>query len=208
MIIPAEEVVQKFKDAFGDKILDVNIQETMKGVRRQIPQRIIRMKIEGDIFYDAFSLLCDIDYPHASAPMTFRLHEDKMELIYVFAIFSGSGNYQELPVIFQVMLDKDKPRVRSVADLLPGMILYERETIEMLGVDIVGAKDRRNFLMPKSVYEKEKGMLPYRADLGFGFDDYYKRREKEEADKVKAEENPKADDKAKTEEKPKTEEAK
>jgi Ni,Fe-hydrogenase III component G len=78
------------------------------------------------------------------------------------------------------MLDRNNPTVASVSDLIPGMVLFERETIEMLGVKITGAKDTRRMFTPHHLDEIEKDMKPMREDLGFGFDDYYKRRSNEE----------------------------
>ncbi len=186
MVISAEEIVKKYKNVFGDKIIDADIQETTRGVLKQKSQKILRMKMEGDIFHDAFSMLCDISYPHVSAPMTFKLHEERMELIYVFSIYWGLSNYSELPIVFKVMIDRKNPQIQSIADLLPGMRLYERETIEMLGIDILGAEDKRHFLIPPSVYnDADKNLTPFRQDLGFGFDDYYKRLEEKMKEKEK-----------------------
>ncbi len=180
MIISAEELLEKFKEKFGDKILETNLREQTKGAKTKKPQKIVWIKINGETLHDAVSFLKDIFYPHAAAPMTHKIHEEQMELIYPFTIYGGLSDFSELPVIFQVMLSKDNPTVQSVVDLIPGMDLFERETIEMVGVNIIGAKDKRRIFTPHHMDEIEKGMKPRRDDLGFGYDDFYKKRKIEE----------------------------
>jgi membrane-bound hydrogenase subunit beta len=180
MIISAEELLEKFKEEFGDKILETKLREQTKGAKTKKPQKIVWIKINGETLHDAVAFLKDIYYPHAAAPMTHKIHGEQMELIYPLTIYGGQSNFSELPVIFQVMLSKDNPSVQSIADLIPGMDLFERETIEMVGVNIIGAKDKRRIFTPHHMDEIEKGMKPRRDDLGFGYDDFYKKRKIEE----------------------------
>lgn len=43
---------------------------------------------------------------------------------------------------------KDAPRVRTVTDIFPGAVLYERDLMEMLGVEVEHHPDPRRLFLP------------------------------------------------------------
>ncbi len=45
-------------------------------------------------------------------------------------------------------LPKSKPKVRTVTDIFPGAILYEREQMEMLGIKVEGHPDPSRLFLP------------------------------------------------------------
>ena len=181
VILSAEEVLQKFKDEFKDKILDSHIKEQQEGCLKKVTQKIITIRIGRDIFYRAIKFLKSISFPHITTSMNHRIYETEIELMYFLNIFGGNGevNYSEIPVLFEVMIPKDDFRVPTITDLIPGGIIMEREAIEMLGVTIDNIPDSRRMFTPDNLDEIEKGMLPMRSDLGFGIEDFYKKRKGE-----------------------------
>jgi membrane-bound hydrogenase subunit beta len=178
MVLSAEEVLNKFKDRFKDKILEYEIQEREEGYLRKVKQRKLWMKINKETFREAIELLASIFPPHVSTPLNHIEHENELELIYFFTLYGGVGNLSDLPVVFRVMTPKDDLRLPSVTDLIPGIILLEREAKEMLGIQYTNLPDGRRFFTPPHLDEIEEGMLPSRNDMGYDYDSFYLKRRK------------------------------
>jgi membrane-bound hydrogenase subunit beta len=78
---------------------------------------------------------------------------------------------KEIAVIYQidcdgsllnlkVLVSKKNPRLRTITDIFPGAVLYEREVMEMLGVTFEGHPDPRPLFLPddwKEGYPLRKG---------------------------------------------------
>ncbi len=180
MTLTAEELVTKFKDKFKDKILDSEISSWKEGVKNDLTQSIVWLTVHRDNFHRAIEFLKSIGYPHISIPMTFTVDEENMELIYMFTVFWGEGKFKEVVVTFKVLIPLNDLRVPTITDLIPGVIINERETQEMLGVEVENIPDGRRFFTPHHLDDIEKGMKPLRFDLGYGVEDFYKDREKGE----------------------------
>jgi Ni,Fe-hydrogenase III component G len=77
------------------------------------------------------------------------------------------GNYiftGEKVVILQVRMDHDKPEVPSLAGMIPGAMVYERELKDMFGIIPVGHPDLRRQAVPEDWPE---GVYPLRKDWKF-----------------------------------------
>ena len=77
------------------------------------------------------------------------------------------GNYVftgEKVVILQVRMDHDKPEVPSLAGIIPGAMVYERELKDMFGIIPVGHPDLRRQAVPEDWPE---GVYPLRKDVQF-----------------------------------------
>ncbi len=48
----------------------------------------------------------------------------------------------------KINLPKSAPKVRTITDIFPGAILYERDLMEMLGVNVEGHPDPRRLFLP------------------------------------------------------------
>ncbi len=59
----------------------------------------------------------------------------------------------------RVVLPYDNPQVDSICDLLPGVSLYEREAMELLGITFTGTPDTSRLILPDSWPE---GVYPLR----------------------------------------------
>jgi Ni,Fe-hydrogenase III component G len=74
------------------------------------------------------------------------------------------GNYVftgEKIVVLQVRMDHDKPEVPSLAAIIPGAIIYERELKDLFGINPVGHPDLRRQAVPEDWPE---GVYPLRKD--------------------------------------------
>lgn len=77
------------------------------------------------------------------------------------------GNYVftgEKVVVLQVRMDHANPQVPSLAGLIPGAIVYERELKDLFGIIPVGNPDLRRQAVPEDWPE---GVYPLRKDVQF-----------------------------------------
>jgi Ni,Fe-hydrogenase III component G len=77
------------------------------------------------------------------------------------------GNYVftgEKVVVLQVRINREKPEVPSLAQLIPGAIVYERELKDLFGIIPVGHPDLRRQAVPEDWPE---GVYPLRKDVQF-----------------------------------------
>ena len=77
------------------------------------------------------------------------------------------GNYiftGEKVVVLQVRMDHEKPEVPTLADVVPGAIVYERELKDLFGINPVGHPDIRRQALPE---EWPEGVYPLRKDVQF-----------------------------------------
>jgi len=61
----------------------------------------------------------------------------------------------------RVILPKNDLKIPTITDLVPGAIYTERETQEMMGVEVVGIPDSRRLFLPEDIPE---GVYPWRTD--------------------------------------------
>jgi Ni,Fe-hydrogenase III component G len=67
-------------------------------------------------------------------------------------------------VVFQVRMDHENPEVPSLANIVPGAIVYERELKDLFGITPSGHPDLRRQAVPEDWPE---GVYPLRKDVQF-----------------------------------------
>jgi len=67
---------------------------------------------------------------------------DSFEVLYHFG-FDGEGTVVSL----RVYLDREKPEVASMTDIIPGISYIEREMWELLGINFTGHPGLKHFLL-------------------------------------------------------------
>jgi len=85
--------------------------------------------------------------------------EDARDVFLANYVFTG-----ERVVVLQVRMDHEKPEVPSLANLVPGAIVYERELKDLFGINPVGHPDLRRQAVPEDWPE---GVYPLRKDVKF-----------------------------------------
>ena len=83
---------------------------------------------------------------------------------------------QKRVVVLQVRIDRQNPEVPSLAGMIPGAMVYERELKDLFGIHPVGHPDLRRQAVPEDWPE---GVYPLRKDVQFN------RHEEEKAQEVK-----------------------
>ena len=66
------------------------------------------------------------------------------EILIVYHIDCGDGSLLNL----KLKLDKGAPVLQTITDILPGAVFYERELMDMLGVNFEGHSDPRRLFLP------------------------------------------------------------
>ena len=161
MPLTPEDIALRFREEFENEVIGVRIRSREQGVYRTVPQSVIWLSISRVVFHRAVSLLKDMGHIHIACPMASKEHDDGIELIYPFTVLTGEGKFMELPVIISVFLPEEDLRIRSVSDILPGILYMERETMEMLGVIIEDIPDSRRLFTPENM---QPGVFPMRRE--------------------------------------------
>jgi len=68
---------------------------------------------------------------------------------------------EALSVLVEVKAPKDDPRIDDISEIFPIALQFEREGMEMVGIDFEGAPDKRRLFLPEDFPE---GIYPLRLD--------------------------------------------
>ena len=80
---------------------------------------------------------------------------EKFEIIYHF--YDAQG----LVFNLKVFIPRDDPKVPSVTEVFPGSFLYERELMDLFGIEVVGTPSGRRYPLPDNW---PAGQYPLRKD--------------------------------------------
>jgi len=158
-ILSPEEIVESFKAALGSSFIDSKIYQREVAVKKNLFQAIW-IYVKRDAFRQAVELIARLqEYPHLSIISSSDLG-DRIGLIYHFTIYYGQ-HLKELSLGLCLSLPKNDLKIPTITDLIPGAIFTERETQEMMGVEVVGIPDDRRLFLPDDFPE---GVYPWRKD--------------------------------------------
>ncbi|MGQ9546729.1 MAG: NADH-quinone oxidoreductase subunit C [Dehalococcoidia bacterium] len=158
-LLSPEQVVDSFKTALGDSVVDTKIYQREVGVKKN-KFFSLWVEVKRKAFRDAVQHVCHLqEYPHLAIISSSDLGAE-VELIYHFTIYYGY-RLKELSLGLRVKLPKDDLRIPTITDLVPGAIFTERETQEMMGVVVVGIPDSRRLFLPEDFPEN---VYPWRTD--------------------------------------------
>ncbi|MFW5770549.1 MAG: NADH-quinone oxidoreductase subunit C [Spirochaetota bacterium] len=146
-----DDIVARFSSELKGHFTASRIQETAEGLDESKKRVRLWLSIDRDVFHRAVSLLKEFGPPHICTPMASKEYADTIELIYPFTMNYAAKPFGELVVILVVDIPRDDMRIRSVCDLVPGILYMERETMEMLGIIIEDIPDPRRLFTPDSL---------------------------------------------------------
>ncbi len=152
-------IVDSFKKTLGGGFVDGKIYEREVAVKKN-HFRCIWLYVKREALREAVQHLSRIqEYPHLVIISSSDLGDD-VELIYHFTIYYG-GHLEEISVGIRVTLAKKDLKIPTITDLIPGAIFTERETQEMMGVEVTGIPDGRRLFIADDIPE---GVYPWRKD--------------------------------------------
>jgi Ni,Fe-hydrogenase III component G len=136
--------VEQIVKLINDYVKDVNVKN----------ERRVTAITDIQHYREALSKLKEKDILHLSTITGVDLGE---EIAVIYHIDCGG------PLLnLKLFLPKDAPRLLSVTDIIPGAILYERDLMEMLGVEVENHPDPRRLFLPEDWPE---GNYPLRKEV-------------------------------------------
>lgn len=158
-ILSPQAIVESFKTVLGDSLVDSKIYERGVAVKKNL-FRTIWIYVKREAFRRAVEHIGELqEYPHLAIISSADLG-DRVELIYHFTLYYGH-HLQELSLGLRVSLPKNDLKIPTITDIIPGALFTERETQEMMGVEVVGIPDKRRLFLPEDFPE---GVYPWRTD--------------------------------------------
>lgn len=158
-ILSPEQIVESFKVALGSSFIDAKIYQKEVAVKKNL-FKAIWIYVKREAFRQAVEHMCKLqEYPHLSIISSSDLGES-VELIYHFTIYYGH-HLQEVSLGLRISLPKNDLKIPTITDIIPGALFTERETQEMMGVEVVGIPDKRRLFLPEDFPE---GVYPWRTD--------------------------------------------
>ncbi|WP_315851063.1 NADH-quinone oxidoreductase subunit C [Blastopirellula marina] len=150
-----ENLVQKLKQQFGDKIIGANFDGADPWVEiapDALPGVCRYLRDEPSIRFDYLNSICVVDYcevdPKKAAKTKWEPH---LEVVYHLASIR-----QKTTGVLKVVLPRWKegvegqlPEVPSVCEIWPAANWHEREVYDLSGVWFVGHPDLRRILCPE-----------------------------------------------------------
>lgn len=140
-----EELVSDLKERFKSDIIDFFDRSANRIYIEIKPESIVR--VASYIFKDLkarFNIASAVDA---------RTH---IEILYHFTF-----EYLRLLVSLRVKLNRDRPKIDSLASVFKGANWIEREMHELVGIDFVGHPNLQRLLLSE---EWPQGVYPLRAD--------------------------------------------
>lgn len=140
-----EEVVNKLKDRFKDKISEARIQRARRifiTVDRSVYKDVVKF-LRGEIGITHLSTMSGVDAI------------DRFEVISHFS-------YKGIVISVRGLIPKDSPEIDTISDVIPGAFFYEKEVHEMFGINIKGHPDLTHLELPDDWPE---GLYPLRKDV-------------------------------------------
>jgi len=158
-ILSPEKIIGSFKAALGSNFIDSKIYQKEVAVKKNIFTSIW-IHVKREAFRKAVEHICELQkYPHLSIISSSDRGND-VELIYHFTIYYGH-HLQELSLGLRVNVPKNDLKIPTITDIIPGALFTERETQEMMGVEVIGIPDNRRLFLPDDFPE---GIYPWRKD--------------------------------------------
>jgi len=142
------EIVKGLQLVFGKNLLEVKTPRA----------RRVFARVEAESFKEVLPrLLSDVKLDHLMTITGVDLGQD-IELLYHFTRGGKTA------VTIGLKVSKENPIVKSIVDLVPAAVLYEREIHEVLGVNFDGHPGMMPLILPEDWPE---GVYPLRKDKKF-----------------------------------------
>ncbi len=120
------------------------------------PSRV-DIRVEADDLLAAVQALYDANWGYLSAITGMDLGVDKGEMVVLYHFCEGAAVFT-----LRVYIPRDDPKVPSVYGIIPSVSFYERELIEMFGIDVVDTPNRDRLFTPD---DWPDGIYPMRKDF-------------------------------------------
>ncbi len=159
VMLSPEEIVESFKTALGSDFIDSKVYQKEVAIKKNLSTSIW-IYVKREAFKKAVEHICGLQkYPHLSV-ISSSDRGDIVELIYHFSMYYGH-HLKALSLGLRVDLPKNDLKIPTITDVIPGAIFTERETQEMMGVEMGDIPDGRRLFLSEDFPE---GVYPWRRD--------------------------------------------
>ena len=145
----ADELKEQIETDIGDMILDA---------RRGRPRRVEIVLGEESRIVEVMEYLAEEGIVHLST-ITGRDDGKDVELLYHMFQYGeeqGAGDLGEgVAVTVRAPVPKETSRIETITDVIPGASMYEREIMDMFGVEFEGHPNPEKLLLPDDWGEDE-----------------------------------------------------
>jgi Ni,Fe-hydrogenase III component G len=142
-----EKIIESIKENLGSKVLAVTTTSE---------RRLFLTVSKNDLSETVRFLRDKWEYKHLST-ITGLDKTDNFELLYHFA--------NALAVItVRISVPRTEPIIKSICEIIPGAVLYERELQDMFGIKVENIPDPRPLVLPDGWPEEN---FPLRKDWAF-----------------------------------------
>ena len=158
-ILSARDVEQSFKDALKDDLVGTRLYEREVSLKKNVYSSLW-VDVKRDGFRAAILHLCQLqEMPHFTviAPAD---RGEAVDVLYHFSLYHGH-HLKAIALAIRVTLPKSELTIPTISDIIPGAIFAERETQEMMGVQVTGSPDDRRLFIPDDF---PQGVFPWRRD--------------------------------------------
>ncbi len=129
------EVLNKFKSYFGEKIQSIEIPSLYR----------VSIHIPAEIIVDICKFIRDdLEFPHISAVLGVD-HESHLTCVYEF----GRWDKGTMIEIIVQLDDQENPEIPSITSIYAGANWHERETFDLFGIRFLGHPNLRRILLPE-----------------------------------------------------------
>lgn len=105
--------------------------------------------------------IAGMDQPPKSDDAGNQIANGKIEGLYLFA-------NEDAIITLRIAIDYDNPKLDSICEIIPSATIYEREFIELFGVEIVDTPDTSHLVLPdvwpENTYPLRKSFTGLRDD--------------------------------------------
>ncbi len=154
----AKDLLSYLQENLKENILEIRLESSKAGVKQEEFHNIW-LEVKKEKFRDAVKILMKLQYPHI-AIIAGNDNGETIDLVYLFSLFYGE-RFKEVSINIKVSLEREKPSIESITDLIPGAQTTEREIKEMFGVEFKGLPDMHNIFLPE---EFPKDIFPFRKN--------------------------------------------
>ncbi len=137
-------IIKKIKELLGEKIVEINFPKFRRIFLTVRPENLVE---------------------------TMKVLKEKLEFYHISTI-SGVDRRTDFEILYhlansitgltvRVQINREKPEIDSICEVIPGAILYEREIQDLLGIKVRNIPDPRPLVLPDDWPE---GNYPLRKD--------------------------------------------
>ncbi len=138
-----EEILNKIREILKEKIIESSIP------RKNIVDIIVKKENYKEVVK---TIVENLNIPHVQTITGIDIGNE-------IQIISHLG--RDITINVKTSIDKEKPEIDTISDIIPGATLYEREIHDLLGVNFIGHPNLKRLILPENW---PKGVYPLRKD--------------------------------------------